>query len=56
MDAGASNDNGSIIGSAADQRDHIAQFLDCESNTVLGSFGLGLGIAYRRKCSFDLKD
>jgi RHS repeat-associated protein len=48
MDAGALSDDLSIVqlsaGSAHDQRNHIAQFLNAEANTVLGAFGSGLGI------------
>ena len=48
MDAGKLTDSGSVLqlsaGSAAAQRDHLARFLNSEANTVLGAFGLGLGI------------
>jgi len=48
MDAGGMNDSNSILqinaGSAATQRDHITQFFNAGSNTVLGAFGMGLGV------------
>lgn len=48
MDAGALTDLNSILqlsaGSAADQRNHVAQFFNAEANAVLGSFGASLGI------------